>query len=118
MNKSIGSADVNERAEVADRRDTPLADLALAELVDQSLLHHVSPLLHRLALGEDETVSVPIDFDHLQRQRASDQARHVGLLACFVASSDLCYLGGWNEATHAVEVHQESALVVVGDLGF
>src|SRR5215207_6307651 len=68
MDQSVRSADVDEGAEVADRRDTALTDLALAQFIDQPLLHHVSPLLHRLALREDESVSVTIDFDDLQRQ--------------------------------------------------
>ena len=84
MDESVSSADVDEGAEVADRRDATLADFALAQLVDQSLLHDVSPLLHRLALGEDETVSVAIDLDHLQRQRATDQR---AMSACLLASS-------------------------------
>ena len=95
-----------------------LADFALAQLVDQPLLHHVSPLLHRLALGEDESIPVAIDLDDLQRQRATDQPRHVGLLAGLVAASDLRHLRSGNEATHAVEVYEEAALVVIGHLGF
>src|ERR671912_686642 len=86
VNQSIGPADVDEGAEIADRGDSTLADLALAQLIDQSLLHYVSPLLHRLALGEDESVPVAIDLDYLQWQRAADQPRHVGLFAGLVAA--------------------------------
>ena len=111
MNQSICSADVDEGAEVADRGDTPLADLALAQLVDQPLLHHVSPLLHRLALGEDERIPVPIDLDDLQWQRAAYQPRHVGLLAGLVAASDLRHLRSWNEAAHAIRFTRRPPLL-------
>src|SRR4051812_18259700 len=118
MDKSIGSADVDEGAEVADRGDAPLAHLALAQLINQPLLHHISPLLHRLALREDESIPVTIDLDHFQWQRATNQSRHVGLLACLVAAPDLGYLRSGNEAAHTVKIYEQAALVVIGDLGF
>src|SRR5215213_9693895 len=101
MDQSVSSAYVDEGAEVADRGDAALADFTLTQFIDQPLLHHVSPLLHRLALREDESVSVTIDFDHLQRQGATDQSCHVGLLAGLVAAPDLGYLRRRNEAAHA-----------------
>ena len=53
----------------------------------------------------------------LSGERGADQAGHVGLLAGVVAAADLGDLRGGHEAAHAVEVHQQAALVVVGDLG-
>ncbi len=60
---------------------------------------------------------MPVDLDHLQRQRAANQPGHVGLLAGLVAAPDLGDLRGRDEPAHAIEIHQETALVVIGDLG-
>ncbi len=117
MDESVRAADVDEGAEVADRGDATLADLALLQLLDQLLLHLVAPLLHGLALGEDQPVAMAVDLDDLEGQRAADQPGHVGLLAGIVAAANLGHLRRRHESAHAVEIHQQTALVVVGDFG-
>ncbi len=69
VNESVRAADVDERAEVADRGDATLADLALLQLPDQSLLHHIAPLLNSLALRKNQTVAVAVDLDDLEGKR-------------------------------------------------
>jgi hypothetical protein len=54
VDEPVRAADVDEGAEVADRGDPTLADLALLQLLDQPLLHHVAAFLDGLPLGEDE----------------------------------------------------------------
>src|SRR3954454_20437067 len=59
-----------------------------------------------------------VNFNDLERQRASDQARHISLLAGFVTTADFGNLRRRHKAAHAVEIHEETTLVVVSDLGF
>ena len=47
----------------------------------------------------------------------ADQAGHVGLLAGLVATADLGDLRRRDEAPDAIEIHEETTLVVVGDFG-
>jgi len=88
VNQSIRAANVDKGAEVADRGNATLANLALAQLFDQLLLHLVALFLHGLALGEDQPVPMPVDLDDLQRQMRADHAGHFGLLASFVPTAN------------------------------
>src|SRR5215218_2482151 len=112
MNESVRPADVDEGAEVADRRDPALADLALVEFGDQPLLHLVTAFLDRLALREDESVAVAVDLDDLERQLHADQTGHVSLLARLITAPNLSHLGCRHEAAHPVQVHEQATLVV------
>ncbi len=117
VNESVSAPNVDEGAEVADRGDATRADLALLELLDELLLHRVTPLLDGLSLRKDEAIAVPVDFNDLERKAGADQAGHIGLLGRLVSTADLADLGCGHETTHAVEVHQQATLVVIGDLG-
>ncbi len=116
VDEPVRPTNVHEGAEVADGGDPALTNLALLQLLDQPLLHHIAAFLDGLPLGEDQPVAMAIDLDDFQRQHRADQARHVGLLARVVAATDLGDLGGGHEAAHPVQVHQQATLVVVGDL--
>src|SRR5690606_29933207 len=117
VNESVSAPNVDEGAKVADRGDATRADLALLELLDELLLHRVTPLLDGLPLRKDEAIAVPVDFNDLERKAGADQAGHIGLLGRLVSTADLADLGCGHETTHAVEVHQQATLVVIGDLG-
>ena len=99
------------------RGDAALANFALAQLLDQLLLHLVALFLHGLALGEDQPVAMAVDLDDLERQMGADHAGHLGLLAGFVATTDFGDLRRGHETAHTVQIHQQAALVVIDDLG-
>ena len=61
---------------------------------------------------------MPVDFDDLEVQLAANQAGHVGLLLSVVTAADFGNLRCRHKATHTVEVDQETAFVVINDLGF
>ena len=61
-----------ERTEAADPRHLSLTDLAFSELLDQSGLLGVAPLLYGLALGEDRPVPTPVDLQYPQIKLLAD----------------------------------------------
>src|SRR5947207_436522 len=75
MRETVGTAEVNEHSEVTDRRDAAGADLALVQLVQQTVFLLGAPLLQRGALRKDRAIAAAIDLDHLQAQRAADLLR-------------------------------------------
>ena len=117
VNQSVGSSDVDECTEVANRGNATLTSLAFLEFADQALLHLVAAFLNGLALRENEAIPVAVDLDDLERKARTDQAGHLGLLGGIVTTADFRNLRCRHETAHAVEIHQQATLVVVGDLG-
>ena len=115
---AVFEADVDKRTEVANRRNAALTNLAFGQLLDQSLLHHVTAFLDGLPLGKNQAITMPVDLNDFERKHRANQARHVGLLARLVTAANLTDLRRRHEATDAIEVHEETTLVVIGDLSF
>src|SRR5437867_12833263 len=98
MDESIGAADVDERAEVADRRDHAGATVALLGRGEQLVFASLTYFLDRLALGKDEPIAIAIDLDDFERQRRADHLGHVRLLLRLRPAADAADLRCRNEA--------------------
>src|SRR5439155_7787095 len=61
---------------------------------------------------------IAIDLYDLQRHAATDHLGHIGLLLRLRPAADTADLRGWHEATHAIEINQQTAFVIVDHLGF
>ncbi len=92
-----------------------MPDFSLCQLLDQLLLHGIALFLQRLPFGEDEPVSVAIDFDDFQSESCTGERGHLSLLLNLITSCDGSHLRCGYEASHPVKVYQQTAFVVVDD---
>src|SRR6185437_397429 len=65
VHEAVHAAEVDERAEVDDRRDDALADLALAQRVEERVTHLGLGLLEPGTAGQDHVVAVLVQLDDL-----------------------------------------------------
>ena len=102
VHQAVDAAEVDERAEVDDRGHDALADLALAQLVEELAAHLGLGLLEPLPAGQHHVVAVLVQLDDLGVQLAADVRLQV---------ADAAHLdqGGGQEAAQA-DVQDQAAL--------
>ena len=114
VDQAIGATKIHEYAKVADRGDSPLADFALDELFEQTVLLLCTPFLQRRALGKDDAVSTTVDLDHFQPQMPSHLR---GERVCAVGPGlGAHHLRHGYEGVDAFHIRQQAALVEPRDL--
>jgi hypothetical protein len=72
VHQAVHAAEVHERAEVDDRRDLALADLALAQGVEEGVAHLGLSLLQPGPAGEHHVVAVLVELDDLGFDLSAD----------------------------------------------
>ena len=113
MHQAIRPAQVHKHAEVANARHGAVADLPLAQFLQQPVLLLRTPLLKRGPLREDHPVPTPVDLDHFEPQRAAHGLRQGGPVVPLRAH----HLAERHEGVHALHVDQQSAFVEPGHGG-
>ena len=102
VDESVHAAEVDEGAEVDDRRHDALADLARLEVVEELLALLLLRLLQPRPAGQHHVVAVLVELDDLGLEGAAD----VGLQVAHPAQLDQ---GGGQEAPQA-DVEDQAAL--------
>src|SRR5438132_47613 len=69
VHQPVSSAEIDEGAEVGQRRDAAMANLTSLQLGEQPILLLRPPLLRSRALRQDEPVAAPIHLDDLEVER-------------------------------------------------
>src|SRR5690606_37776568 len=102
VDQTVDAAEIDEGAEVDDRADDALADLALLELVEEVLAHGRLGLLEPGTTRQDHVVAVLVELDDLRLELLADVRLQV---------ADATHLdqGGRQEAAQA-DVHDQAAL--------
>src|SRR5206468_1819368 len=77
VHEAVDAAEVDERAEVDDRGDDALADLALLQLGQEVLADLALRLLEPGAAGQDDVVAVLVQLDDLGLERLADERLQV-----------------------------------------
>ena len=119
MHQAIGAAQVDEDPELADAGDAAAADVALAQLRQEAVFLLGSPLLDGCPLGKDYAVAASVDFDDLEAEGLANpggQAAVAGLFGAVDAPAD--QLRQRDEGLHTLNIDQEAAFVVAGDVTF
>src|SRR5947209_106899 len=77
VHETVDAAEVHERAEVDDRGDDALADLALLQLGQEVLANLALGLLEPGAAGQHDVVAVLVELDDLGLERLADERLQV-----------------------------------------
>src|SRR6266852_3044707 len=69
MDQSVGTAQIDERTEISQRRDAAVANFAGLQLREQAVLLLGATFLRRCALGQDEPIAAAVHLDDLEVER-------------------------------------------------
>src|SRR6266571_7893763 len=117
MDQPIGTAQIDECAEISQRRDATVAHLASLQLREQAVLLLGTAFLRRRTLGQDEPVAAAVHLDDLEVERlAAHRAQLVLDLVFGTPAAQLDDLAKWHEAAYPVDGDDQAAFVVVDDL--
>jgi hypothetical protein len=75
MNQAVGPAQVHKGAEIRDAGDDALEHVALVQGGQQPVLLVLAPIAHRRALGEDQTIPLPVHLHDFELHRLADEPR-------------------------------------------
>ena len=115
VREAVGAAEVDEHAKVGDRRDAARADLPFFEVVEDLVLLLLAHLGHRRALGEDDAVALAVELDDLQAHALADEAGE-RIRGIRIIAADAVDLRQRDEGVDAIDVDEDAATVVAGDL--
>ena len=119
MDETIGSAEIDERPEIAHPTDAANARLAGLQRFHQLAAFLVFPLSLRLALRHDQTVAMAVDFDDLDANHFPANPGQSLLAAALAhAGRDVTQVGDGHKPANAAVGYDDAALVVANHFAF
>ena len=119
MRQAVSTAQIDEHAKAADARYPSAPDLAFLELGKEPVFLLAAPLLKGGAFRQDDAIAPAIDLDDLDAEGAADGRAQRAVRVVFSSLWAHAHeLREGHEGVHALDVDEQAALVVAGDLGF
>ena len=120
VHQAISAVNVDKSTEISQAGHPSSADIAYAQLIQQTLLERLTGLLQGGAFGEDQPAAFPVNLDDAHNKVFTDQRSPTlfGRTATRIKTAQHANLRTRNKTTQLTHRHQQPALIKADHLAF